>query len=139
MKPTTSLRRRLRHLSLLILLALWQIGQPLRAASQTWTGGSVVNGNWSTIGNWSGGAAPGSTSLTTSTDIATFNAAIANTWGNAAGNPIVIDSASQNISGITFTGAAGNYFIGSTGGNALKLTSGGTIQIANTTHRHQRD
>ena len=100
-----------------------------QAANQNWTGGSVVNGNWGTVGNWSGGAAPGSTVVTTNTDVATFNAAIANTWGNAAGNPIVIDSASQNIGGISFTLAAGNYFVGSTGGNTLRLTSGGTIQI----------
>ena len=89
----------------------------------------MVDGNWSTVGNWSGGAAPGSTSLTTSADVATFNAAIANTWGNAVGNPILIDSATQNVGGLSFTGAAGNYFIGSTGGNALRLSAGGTIQI----------
>ncbi len=104
--------------------------QPLHAASQTWAGGSGANGNWSTGANWSGGAAPGSTSLTTSTDIATFNAAISNTWGNSAANPIVIDSATQNIRGITFGTAAGNYFIGTTGGNALRLSSGGTILMA---------
>ena len=70
-----------------------------------------------------------STSGTGNTDIATFNAAIANTWGNAVGNPIVIDSATQNIGGISFGGATGNYFIGSTAGNSLLLSSGGTIQV----------
>ena len=104
-----------------------------QAASQTWDGGSVANGNWSTVGNWLGDpTAPGATSGTTNTDVATFNAAIANTWGNAVGNPIVIDSATQNIGGISFGGATGNYFIGSTGGNSLLLTSGGAIQILNT-------
>lgn len=101
----------------------------LYAADQTWTGGSGANGNWSTPANWSGLAAPGATSGTTNPDVATFNAAIANTWGNAAGNPIVIDSASQNLGGLTFTGSPGNYFIGSAGGNALLLSSGGTTQI----------
>ena len=101
----------------------------LQAANQTWDGGSTVNGNWSTILNWNGDvAAPGATSGTTNADVATFNAAIANTWGNAANNPIVITSG-LNISGISFTQAAGNYFIGSTGGNAIKLTNGGTLQI----------
>ncbi len=91
----------------------------------------MVNGNWSRNGNWSGGAPPGSTVLTNSTDVATFNAAITNTWGNAAGNPVVIDSPTQNIGGISFDTSAGNYFIGSSGGNALRLSSGGTIQILN--------
>ena len=101
----------------------------LQAANQTWDGGSAVNANWSTILNWNGDtAAPGATSGTTNADVATFNAAIANTWGNAVGNPIVITSG-LNISGISFTQAAGNYFIGSTGGNAIKLTNGGTIQV----------
>jgi len=100
------------------------------AANQTWTGG-VTNANWSTTNNWVGGAAPGATSGTTNTDIATFNTAIANTWG-LVGSPILIDSATQNIGGINFDGAAGNYFIGTTGGNSLKLTSGGTIQILST-------
>ena len=103
-----------------------------RAASQNWTGGSAVNGNWSTTGNWSG-AAPGSTSVTNNTDVATFNAAIAHTWGNSAANPVVIDSLTQNIGGITFTTLAGNYTIGSTGGNSLLLSNAGTIQITGLT------
>ncbi|MCE9555114.1 MAG: autotransporter-associated beta strand repeat-containing protein [Planctomycetes bacterium] len=115
-------------------MALCEIGSlmlpvQVQAASQNWTGGSVVDGNWSTTANWSGGAAPGSTAVLTNTDVATFNAAIANTWGNAVGNSVVLDSATQNIGGISFTTSSGNYFIGSTGGNTLKLTSGGTLQI----------
>ena len=103
-----------------------------QAASQTWDGDSAGNGNWSTITNWVGDpAAPGATSGTTNTDVATFNAAIAGGWGTV-GNPIVIDSATQNIGGISFGGATGNYFIGTTGGNSLLLSSGGTIQILNT-------
>lgn len=101
--------------------------QDAGAASQTWTGGSTVDGSWSTGSNWNGGAAPGSTSGTSSTDTATFKLAIANTWGNSALNPVVIGSASQNIQSITFTGNAGSYFVGSTGGNSLYLTGNGTI------------
>ena len=100
----------------------------MHAANQTWNGGSATDGNWATSTNWLGGAAPGSTSITTSTDIATFNAAIAHTWGNSAANPVVID-ANRNVSGISFTTAAGNYFIGSTGGNTLLVSNGGAIQI----------
>ena len=89
----------------------------------------MVNGNWSTIINWVGdSAAPGATSATTNTDIATFNAAIANTWG-LVGTPIVLDSATLNLGGISFGAAAGNYFLGTTGSNSLLLSSGGTIQI----------
>ena len=104
-----------------------------QAANQTWDGGDA-NSNWSTVGNWVGDVGvPGATSGTTNTDIATFNAAIANTWGNTFANPIVIDSPTRNLGGITFGTAAGNYFIGSTGGNSLLLTNGGTIQTLSTT------
>jgi autotransporter-associated beta strand protein len=106
--------------------------QSAQAASQVWDGGSVVNGNWSTIENWVGDpAAPGSTASTTNADVATFNAVIANTWG-LVGTPIVIDSATQNIGGLSFNLLADNYFIGNTAGNSLRLSSGGTIQILNT-------
>jgi len=111
------------------VLALLLTSLAAHAAGQTWTGGSVANGAWSTGSNWGGGAAPGSTVVTTSPDVAIFNTPIANTWGNTAVNPVVIDSVSQNIAGINFTGNAGNYFIGSTGSNSLLLTNGGTIQI----------
>ena len=120
--------RSLRHaLFLLPALALAMVGNA-NAASQTWNGGSATDGNWSDISNWAGGAAPGATSGTTSADVATFNTAIAHGWGNS-GTPIVIDQTTQNIGGISFDTAAGNYTIGSTTGNSLLLSSGGTIQI----------
>ena len=99
-----------------------------QAADQIWDGGSGTNGNWSTLLNWVGDtAAPGATSGTTNADVATFNAAITNTWG-LVGTPIVLDSATLNLGGIRFDSAAGSYFIGTTGGNSLLLSSGGTIQ-----------
>ncbi|MFN6017303.1 MAG: beta strand repeat-containing protein, partial [Verrucomicrobiota bacterium] len=64
----------------------------------------------------------------TSTDVATFNTA-AGTYGTSA-NPILIDTY-RNISGLTFNGSVGNYTIGTTGGNALHMTSGGSILIGN--------
>ena len=103
---------------------------PAQAAIVTWTGGGA-NGNWSNTDNWLGGTAPGSTSALTSTDIALFNSGV-NNWGNSSGNPVVIDSTTQNLGGINFNASAGNYFIGSTSGNALLLTSGGSIQILGT-------
>ena len=107
-----------KHTSRLIFPALILAGSlaaPFaQAANQTWDGGSAVDGNWSTLLNWVGDtAAPGATSGTTNTDVATFNAAIANTWG-LVGTPIGIDSATQNIGGISFGAATGNYFIGTT-------------------------
>ncbi|MFM2007772.1 MAG: hypothetical protein RLZZ09_3427, partial [Pseudomonadota bacterium] len=55
--------------------------QSAQAASQTWDGGGA-DANWSRVTNWGGAAAPGATSGTTNTDVATFNAAIAGGWGN---------------------------------------------------------
>lgn len=102
------------------------------AANGTWDGGGP-DANWTSSANWTGDvASPGSTSGTGNTDVATFNSAIANTWG-APGTPIVIDSPTLGLGGITFgTSSVGNYTIGTTDGNALHLTSGGVIQILDT-------
>ncbi len=97
------------------------------ATSNSWDGGSASNGNWSNGVNW-----VGDTNVPGAGDTATFNTAIANTWG-LTGTPVVIDSTTQNIGSITFDTAAGNFFIGSAAGNSLFLNSGGTIQIASTT------
>ena len=120
---------RARHIivasSITALLSL----QVVRGASQIWTGnGSDVM--WSDIQDWLGIAAPGSIGTTANADVATFDAPIANTWGNSA-NPIVIDS-SRNIGGINFDTAADSYFIGSTSLNTLNVSSGGAIQILST-------
>lgn len=112
--------------------AVLLFGPSAQAADQTWNGGSVGNGNWGTGVNWVGGAAPGSTAATNNQDVATFNGPIANTWGATSGNPIVIDSATQNIGSINFDTNAGNYFLGSTGGNTLRLTTGNKIELLST-------
>jgi len=132
--PTSNFRTSKRRWLALAVAAigagsLFQAGH-VQAASTTWNGGSATNGNWSTGGDWASGSAPGATSGTTSADSATFANAIANTWGNSASNPVVIDSATQNIKSIYFNANAGNYYIGSTIGNSLLLTTGGTIQLA---------
>ena len=97
----------------------------------TWVNTGVTDANWNTADNWVGGVVPGSiaaiTGLNADTSVVTFNTALG-TFGTA-GSPIVIDSASENIAGLTFATAAGKYFIGTTAGNALYLSSGGTIQI----------
>jgi len=113
----------------IVVISIVLVAAPSQAANATWNGGSTTDGNWTNGLNWVGGAAPGDTSgSTTNLDVATFNAAIAHGWGTA-GTPVVIDSASENIGGITFTTLAAPYFIGSTGGNSLLLSGGGTTQV----------
>jgi len=102
------------------------------AANGTWvTGGSTAN--WTDASNWSNGTVPGATVTITSANndqsIATFNVAPI-TYG-VAGNPVVIDSASENIKSITFDTAAGDFVIGSSNLNSLFLSSAGSIQITN--------
>jgi autotransporter-associated beta strand protein len=104
----------------MLLVPLFLFTTTFSFAAKTWSGGSVVNGNWSTDANWVGGVPDN--------DAINFDAAIANTWGSSAGNPVVIDAAST-LYGLYFTGAAGNYFIGTTGGNSLMLAEGNTIFI----------
>ena len=87
-----------------------------------WTGASDTN--WANSANW-GGAIPGATSGTTNTGTATFNQ-------SAAHSPTTID-AGRNLMNITFdTANVSALTIGTTGGNSLLLTSGGTIQTTST-------
>jgi len=99
------------------------------AASASWLA-APIDGNWEpAVGpNWSTGTNtfPGATSGNASPDVATFNVVSTITT-------IVINNGapSLNIAGITFTGSAANYTIGSTAGESISLTGGGTIQIDN--------
>jgi autotransporter-associated beta strand protein len=86
------------------------------AASSSWT--STSPGIWSNPANWSAGT-PGSTTALNSTDVATFNA--------ANGVVVTLDQPTQDIGGITFGGAGTAYNIGSTSGNPLFISAGGTI------------
>lgn len=123
---------RKRTVCFLIALALLA-SQSARAASETWLGTSGSSGNWGDSSNWSNSIVSGSTGTTTDPDTATFNAAITGSdWGISALNPVVINSASQNIKNINFDTNAGAYFIGSTVGNPLYLTASGTTQILST-------
>lgn len=97
-----------------------------QAASATWTNKADLVADWITDANWNL-AAPGSTSDTANTDIATFSALS----GATTARWLVIVDSNRNIGGITFknlnTNAGGNTL---TNGN-LMLTSGGTIQQTN--------
>jgi len=119
----------------LILIAVvpFSVGYAMSAsgASSTWLNSGSADGNWTTTTNWVGGIVPGDTVPITGANadpsVATFDSAVG-TFGTT-GSPIVIDSASENIAGITFDTAAGNYFIGTTGGSSLYLSNGGAIQL----------
>ena len=88
-------------------------------SATVWTGGNSTT-NWADANNWSG-AVPGATSGTTNTDTATFNQAV-------SFQPTTID-AGRNVQNITFdTSSVTAMIVGTTTGNALILTSGGTIQ-----------
>jgi len=97
----------------------------VRAASQTWNSDGS-SANWDSTTNWGGNTAPGATSGSVSTDVATFNSAVGTV--GTSGNPIVID-ANRNIYELSFSGAPGSFTIGSAAGNTLKITSGGRIII----------
>lgn len=96
--------------------------------SATWSA-TPTSANWVTTGaetNWSTGIGtfPGATAGLTNGDTATFT-------GASTQLSITINSATLNIKSITFSGASEPaYTIGTTGGNSLLLTSGGSISIA---------
>lgn len=129
MKTTPSLTARFGGHSLLaaaaILISL-AIAPQTQAANATW----ILNadGNWATNTNWNPSSAPGATSGTTNTDIATFGSNITN-------QVIITNDTNRNIGGITFNygyspSAAGN---GYSLKNELLVTSGGVIEEVSTT------
>ncbi len=91
-------------------------------AVSSWIG--ISSKNWADSGNWSS-AIPGATAGTTNTDTALFNQ-------NAPNSPLTID-AGRNIQNITFdTASVNSLTIGTIGGQALLLTTGGVIQTTST-------
>jgi autotransporter-associated beta strand protein len=77
--------------------------------------------NWANANNWVAGLIPGSTSSTSNTDLAAF------TTSTNITNPA--PDANRNLQNILFDlPGASAYVIGTTGGNALLLTTGGQIK-----------
>ena len=105
---------------MITLMAFWQIGQPLQAATFFWDDGGG-DGLWSTVTNWDDVSAPGTG------DTATFNAASAIT---------IIDlGTGVTIGTLAFdTASAAAYTIGAGGVNSQTLTldNGGSITMAST-------
>lgn len=91
------------------------------AADATWSGVTYNGLSWITGANWVEGAAPGVTSGTTNTDIATFD----NT-----GNQLITLPSNLNLGGITFatTGTTANPFYLS--GGSLLTSANAVIQTA---------
>lgn len=95
---------------------------PVRAGNAVWAT-NAASGDWGTGGNWIGGSAPGATSGLASPDVAIFS--------NASPMQVIVPDANRNIAGILFTNAAcGVYTNGTTTGNKLLLSSGGSIAMA---------
>lgn len=106
-------------------LGVTALAKSSQAASQTWNY-NATDGNWIESGNWGTGSStpPGANTGTTSSDIATFN--------NWPGTLSITNDPGRNIGGIIFDATANNYVIGTTGGNTLYLSGGGTIDLAPT-------
>ncbi|MFA7345823.1 MAG: hypothetical protein WC003_16100 [Terrimicrobiaceae bacterium] len=118
-RKTPSLKLSLCIKSIGLVLAIAAMPQAALATSQIWDGGSLTDGDWSTAINWSEDTTPPSNNQS-----ATFNAAIANTWGNSAANPITLNAA-RVVRFISVTGSSDSYFIGTSGGNALTMAASG--------------
>jgi autotransporter-associated beta strand protein len=98
------------------LMAFWQIGQSLLAASATWNG--TTDAIWATDTNWSASPVPGTG------DTATFN--------SAGGAVDVIDlGAGVTVNSLVFdTANVAAYTIGSGGAGSQTLTLNGTSTIS---------
>lgn len=68
-------------------MGLWQIAQPLQAASITWTAGSGTDFNWANSANWRGG-------LPQFLDDVSFNAPIPNPGSLASPGTLLLGSGS---------------------------------------------
>ncbi|MCX6856197.1 MAG: autotransporter-associated beta strand repeat-containing protein, partial [Verrucomicrobia bacterium] len=108
---------------LAVFVAIWQIGQPLQAASAIWNGST--DGNWATVTNWSATPVPGTG------DTATFN--------NAGGGFTTIDlGAGVTLNSLLFdTALASAYTIGSAPGQVLTLNAAGNITMNDTVAANQ--
>jgi hypothetical protein len=122
---TTQTMKTKKNRFIAITAASVALALPAFAASGYWNT-TTTDANWATDSNWDTAAAPGDLLATnTNADTATFNATVTNGFGTTS--PVVID-AGRNLKSISFsTAAASAYVIGTTGGNAILLSSGGTI------------
>jgi len=120
MKKTTKQGSAWRRVLALIGIMTGLAPALLQAGNAFWSK-TAADGNWGTGANWTGGTAPGTNDGTTiSPDIAVFS--------NASSTTLTLPDANRNIAGFLFTNAAcAVYTNGSTAGNKLLLSSGGSI------------
>ncbi len=89
-----------------------------------WTG--TTSTTWATGSNWSTGTAPGALTGKTNTDTAVFNT-------STAPNLVPVVDAGRNLQNIIFDNGGGHLTssltLGTTTGNSLLLSAGGTIQV----------
>lgn len=116
-----------RFLLPILLLAAPHCREPLRAADGSWLSGRTGILDWFDIANWNLGTVPGTTSGTVNADTATFGS-------NTGAATITID-AGRNLRSLLFSGTneAGSFTLGgagANGGEALRLSSGGSITLA---------
>ncbi len=110
--------------NVLAVIVLAVASSHLYAASDTWQGAAGTQ-SWNASSNWVGGNIPGSTSVTTTIDDATFN-------GTLGGASAITIDANRNIRKILFTSTTLSYTLGSAGangGNALLISNSGAVGI----------
>ncbi|MCF7818233.1 MAG: autotransporter-associated beta strand repeat-containing protein [Kiritimatiellales bacterium] len=88
-----------------------------QAASDSWN--VDANGDWTNSVNWLGGNIPGSTVISNSADVATFDYVLTT-------NRVVAVDTNRNVGGISFGGAS--VFPYELSGGTFVLSNGGTIQ-----------
>ena len=97
-----------------------------QAASGTWSQTTAGTYTWVTAGEWNLGVVPGGTSGTSNSDTAVFT-------GSSGAQTVLVDSG-RIIDNILFTqNSSGHFTIGAVGGNALTISSGGSIVVSSAT------
>lgn len=96
----------------------------LRASDATWSS-TASSGDWAYGSNWVGAISSGATGTTDNPDTATFS--------TGSSTLTIIPDASRNIMSLIFSSSSvGAYTIGTTTGNAIRLSEGGSIQLTST-------
>lgn len=96
----------------------------LRASDATWSS-TASSGDWAYGSNWVGAISAGNTGTTDNPDTATFS--------TGSSTLTIVPDASRNIKSLIFSSSSvGAYTIGTTTGNAIRLSDGGSIQLTST-------
>lgn len=137
--PMKTLRRHRRILNSLLafLVVSWQIGQPLQAATLTWTG--ATDATWNTATNWSGGVPTAADDAVFGLLIPPTGASISLGAGSLANSLRFSNDYTLNGGDLVLTGGGIridrgrwvnlNSQLGGT--NGLTLTGGGSLRLTN--------